>query len=336
MFHVKEMISKLIEDNVRIILYCDLHAHSRKYNIFMYGCENRKKSHKYLKVMKENSNKNLISYIFTIFDRSFIFQEQIFPFMLHKNAKDRFNFEDCRFTVTRDKEGTGRIVFKNMGIINSYTLEASYGGSNCGNKAYSHFTPRDYESVGRYFCETLLDFNDPSPPKEQLRYKILLRLLRDKSTATEPSNVVMSGYSSISSSDCDYTDCEEEEAGAEKFLFENVKKTLRRKLRKKPFKPSIFCTKAGSEDSKPTDEFSSSSSSSSSSDVDCNYLLTDSTARHSIDSAADKYSDLSDISHDEDAINVDVMRDFRNHSTLFKQSLLSKISIFQVCYVAAL
>ena len=150
-FHVKELISKLREESVRITLYCDLHAHSRKYNVFMYGCENRKKSHKYLK-------------------------EQIFPYMLHKNAKDRFNFEDCRFTVTRDKEGTGRIVFKNMGILNSYTLEASYGGSNCGNKAYSHFTPRDYENVGRYFCETLLDFNDPSPPKEQLRYKVELSM----------------------------------------------------------------------------------------------------------------------------------------------------------------
>lgn len=284
-FFVKEMIAKLIEDNVRIILYCDLHAHSRKYNMFMYGCENRKKSHKYLK-------------------------EQIFPFMLHKNAKDRFNFEDCRFTVTRDKEGTGRIVFKNMGILNSFTLEASYGGSNVGNKAYSHFTPRDYENVGRYFCETLLDFNDPSPPKEQLRYKILLRLLRDKSSATEPSNVAMSGYSSISSSECDYTEEDEEKAYDDNFLFQNVKKTLRRKLRKKPFKPSIFCTKAGSEDSKPTDEFSSSSSSSES---ECNEAYLHEGARHSIDSnLTEKLSDyLSDISQDEDAINVDMMRDFR-------------------------
>ena len=96
-----------------------------------------------------------------------------------------------------------------QGIMNSYTLEASYGGSNCGNKAYSHFTPRDYEQVtpflhpsfssvaqvGRYFCETLLDFNDPSPPKEQLRYKILLKLLREKSTATEPNNIILSEYS---------------------------------------------------------------------------------------------------------------------------------------------
>ena len=283
-FHVKDLISRLIEDNVRIILYCDLHAHSRKYNVFMYGCENRKKSHKFLK-------------------------EQIFPYMLHKNAKDRFNFEDCRFTVTRDKEGTGRIVFKNMGILNSYTLEASYGGSNCGNKAYSHFTPRDYENVGRYFCETLLDFNDPSPPKEQLRYKILLRLLREKSSATDPTNVILSEYSSISSSECDYTEPEEHTAN-EHFLFQNVKKTIRRRLRKKPFKPSIFSAKNNSVESKPVDELSSSSSSSDSDGDNFDNFPT-LIGRKSVDSSTlDKFSDLSDISEDEDAINVNVIRDF--------------------------
>jgi hypothetical protein len=61
-------------------------------------------------------------------------REQVFPLLLHKNAKDRFNFEDCRFTLSRSKEATGRIVFRNMGIVNSYTLEASYGGSSIGNK----------------------------------------------------------------------------------------------------------------------------------------------------------------------------------------------------------
>lgn len=29
-FHVKEMINKLREDDVRVMLYCDLHAHSRQ------------------------------------------------------------------------------------------------------------------------------------------------------------------------------------------------------------------------------------------------------------------------------------------------------------------
>lgn len=266
--HVKELIAKLLADEVRITLYCDLHAHSRKYNVFMYGCENRKKSHKYLK-------------------------EQIFPYMLGKNAKDRFNFEDCRFTVTRDKEATGRIVFKTMGILNSYTLEASYGGSNLGNKAYSHFSPRDYENMGRYFCETLLDFNDPSPPKEQLRYKILLGLLRQKSSATEPNNIRLGDYSSLSSDDNDYTDLNSE-AESSPFLFQRVKKRLRRRLRKKPLitpfshlKPR---EKADGEESLSSMSSSSSSSSSSSESFEAAGSRRTSSARCSLHSFQDRWT----------------------------------------------
>ena len=255
---VKEMISKLLADQVQITLYCDLHAHSRKYNVFMYGCENRKKSHKYLK-------------------------EQIFPYMLGKNAKDRFNFEDCRFTVTRDKEATGRIVFKNMGITHSYTLEASYGGSSLGHKAYSHFTPRDYENMGRYFCETLLDFNDPSPPKEQLRYKILLGLLRQKSSATEPNNILMADYSSLSSGESDYTDTDTDNprtTESSPFLFQKVKKKLRRRLRKKPLVTPFSHLKARVK--KEGEESASSPSSSSSSSESSSDLEASSGAASSI------------------------------------------------------
>jgi hypothetical protein len=45
-------------------MYCDLHAHSRKHNIFIYGCENRRSVERRL-------------------------QEQVFPLMLHKNAADK-------------------------------------------------------------------------------------------------------------------------------------------------------------------------------------------------------------------------------------------------------
>lgn len=45
-------------------MYVDLHAHSRKHNVFIYGCESRK-----------NTDKRL--------------QEQVFPLMLHKNAADK-------------------------------------------------------------------------------------------------------------------------------------------------------------------------------------------------------------------------------------------------------
>lgn len=47
-----------------IALYCDLHAHSSKHNVFIYGCEN-----------KRNPDRRL--------------QEQVFPLMLHKNSSDK-------------------------------------------------------------------------------------------------------------------------------------------------------------------------------------------------------------------------------------------------------
>jgi hypothetical protein len=44
-----------------------------------------------------------------------------------------------------------------------------------------------------------LDFCDPCPVKEELRNKIVSRLLREGSSADEPSNIAMSDYSSLSS-----------------------------------------------------------------------------------------------------------------------------------------
>ena len=35
----------------------------------------------------------------------------------------QFCFESCKFKIQKSKEGTGRIVMWNMGIMNSYTLE---------------------------------------------------------------------------------------------------------------------------------------------------------------------------------------------------------------------
>ena len=42
--------------------------------MFMYGCENRRHSEKYLK-------------------------EQIYPLMLHKNTSEKFSFDDCKSTL---------------------------------------------------------------------------------------------------------------------------------------------------------------------------------------------------------------------------------------------
>lgn len=52
-----------------------------------------------------------------------------------------------------------------MGIQNSYTMEASLGGSRLGSRNATHFCTQDYEQVGKAFCETLLDFSDSDPIK---------------------------------------------------------------------------------------------------------------------------------------------------------------------------
>ena len=205
-YQTKMMIKKLLEEGT-IAMYCDFHAHSRKFNIFMYGCENRRHSDKFLK-------------------------EQIFPLMLHKNAADKFSFEGCKFTIQRSKESTGRVVFWNMGIMNSFTLEASYGGSNLGTRAFTHFTTGDYQSLGRYFCETLFDFCDPDPPKEQLRHKMLQKLIKEESNAVEPVNIAITDYSSLSSSGVS----ESEEENIEEMVGDSVtiaRKSLIKRRRKK-------------------------------------------------------------------------------------------------------
>lgn len=50
---------------------------------------------------------------------------QILIFIMKWFVFLQFKFESCKFKVQKSKEGTGRIVMWNMGIMNSYTMEVS-------------------------------------------------------------------------------------------------------------------------------------------------------------------------------------------------------------------
>ncbi|XP_078050336.1 uncharacterized protein LOC144476893 isoform X2 [Augochlora pura] len=170
-WHTKLMIRRLLEE-CGVAIYCDLHGHSRKHNVFAYGCES-----------KRSGPQTRLS-------------EQVFPLMLHKNAADKFSFENCKFHMEKGKEGTGRVVVWSMGVQNSYTMEASMGGSVIGSRSGTHFSTQDYEQLGKVFCETLLDFFDQDPIKERLRNKIIDRLVKEGSSAEEPTNIDLTDYSS--------------------------------------------------------------------------------------------------------------------------------------------
>jgi len=134
--YTKQMIRQFMKER-EVILFCDFHGHSRKKNIFMYGC------------VKGSGMKRLST--------------RVFPRILWKVAQN-FSFKDCSFGVQKSKESTARIVgFKELGLVNSYTMEASFCGSNFGKHCDKHFNTRHLEHMGHYFCEAILDYCDPDP-----------------------------------------------------------------------------------------------------------------------------------------------------------------------------
>ena len=87
-------------------LFTDIHGHSRKLNSFMYACS----------VSEVSSDPKINAII------------KSFPMMFsHKTSY--FQYKDCKFAVEKEKEETARVVlFKELSILNSYTLEVSFFG----------------------------------------------------------------------------------------------------------------------------------------------------------------------------------------------------------------
>ncbi|XP_042301970.1 cytosolic carboxypeptidase 2 isoform X2 [Sceloporus undulatus] len=213
-WHTRAMIKRVLEER-EILLYCDFHGHSRKNNIFMYGCNNK------------NTQEQLL-------------HERIFPLMLSKNIPDKFSFNSCKFQVQKCKEGTGRVVMWRMGILNSYTMESTFSGSTLGSKSNSHFTSEDLKTLGYHVCDTLLDFCDPdrskfqqclSEVKEIMKQKIqrkLSELGHEQNTEGTWSDVSLSDVeSSTSGSDSSQSD------GPPAHLINMVEKDYNEKKKKK-------------------------------------------------------------------------------------------------------
>lgn len=89
---------------------------------------------------------------------------------------------------------------------------------------------------------------------------MIVKLMAEESSATDPTTINMSDYSSISSSEGDYTDIDIDD---DYFLFQNVRKIARRKRRKMP--PEEY---QKTKEKKKLIEYVSESDSSSSEDMD--------------------------------------------------------------------
>ena len=78
-----------------------------------------------------------------------------------------FSYEDWNFNVQKDKESTGRVVVnREYNVNNSFTLEASFFGSDIGKYKNWHFTPTQLREVGRAFCIALNEADSSEITKE--------------------------------------------------------------------------------------------------------------------------------------------------------------------------
>lgn len=118
-----------------VSMYIDLHGHSRKYNVFMYGCDDKKRPKP---------------------------QVRAFPkfFSLHNIGKKYVSFADCSFHVKKGRESTARVVVaKDLNIPCSFTLEATFCGSNYGPLKHCHMNIGHMQEVGAALCDAFLNFS---------------------------------------------------------------------------------------------------------------------------------------------------------------------------------
>jgi len=130
---MKKEIEKVYKERP-VLLYCDVHGHSRRKNSFVYGCNRA-------------ANGGFNSWT----------KVRLFPRIL---ARDNhiFDLESCKFKVERGKLGTGRVVvWKEFEVTNSFTLENSFHGYDYGDD-FRNFHVDDFRKLGADLFSSLQQY----------------------------------------------------------------------------------------------------------------------------------------------------------------------------------
>ncbi|DBA02348.1 TPA: hypothetical protein N0F65_007167 [Lagenidium giganteum] len=118
-----------------VLLFCDIHGHSRKKNVFLYGCKPYDVGFDRLAATTPNNTDGAAIPA----ARAQAARIRLFPHILAKTSSSArggfYSFPDCTFTVTPSKKGTGRVVvWREAEVLHSFTLEASFYGVGVNKK----------------------------------------------------------------------------------------------------------------------------------------------------------------------------------------------------------
>ncbi|NXC65813.1 CBPC4 carboxypeptidase, partial [Anhinga anhinga] len=118
-YHTKGLLYYLRSIGRAPLVFCDYHGHSQKKNVFLYGC----------------SIKETLWQAGCMVDTAVITEDvgyRTLPKILDKVAP-AFVMNSCSFLVEKSRESTARVVvWKEMGVLRSYTMESTYCGCSHG------------------------------------------------------------------------------------------------------------------------------------------------------------------------------------------------------------
>ncbi|XP_077416924.1 cytosolic carboxypeptidase 1 isoform X1 [Vanacampus margaritifer] len=142
-YHTKSLLQYLAHTQRAPLVFCDYHGHSRKKNVFMYGCS-----------LKETIWQSNISAASSSIEEDLAYRA--LPKILSQIAP-AFSMASCSFVVERSKESTARVVvWREIGVQRSYTMESTVCGCDQGKYKGFHIGTRELEEMGAQFCVALL------------------------------------------------------------------------------------------------------------------------------------------------------------------------------------
>ncbi|XP_023951838.2 cytosolic carboxypeptidase 1 isoform X2 [Bicyclus anynana] len=143
-YHTKGLIEYLVRVWKKPpLVYCDYHGHSRKKNVFFYGCAGAESWCSNDRLVPDEPVKYLM-----------------LPALMHR-ISPAFALGSCSFRVERERESTARVtVWRHLGVTRSYTMEASFCGFDRGPFKGFHLNTQHLQSVGSDFCEALNGLGD--------------------------------------------------------------------------------------------------------------------------------------------------------------------------------
>ena len=224
-YHMKQMMEEMRNER-GIALFVDLHGHSVKKNVFMYGCDAN-----YFTDAPNHSSRSQPSQ----------FDSRLFPAQMERVC-NKFNFLDCRFHVKPNKQSSARVVAWRQFTNYSYTLESSFGGADVQHDpCRSHFGVEDYLQIGYDLCAAMEQYLcvDVAEKKE-----LLSALLKQVVETAIPDDDDDSDGEDCKKEDRPSSDDDSDDDTVETIVLPNTSIAMRAQAKKKVAKTSMPSSKA--------------------------------------------------------------------------------------------